>query len=85
MRGANMTTKIRRQVMNDTELSKFIENDCKLLTSKQLAAILGVSEGALRKQRSKSRSIFKYAKIGKRVFYPTDLVVQTIHEHLVGA
>lgn len=80
-----MTTKIRRQVMNDTELSKFIENDCKLLTSKQLAAILGVSEGALRKQRSKSRSIFKYAKIGKRVFYPTDLVVQTIHEHLVGA
>ena len=58
--------------------------DCKLLTSKQLAAILGVTEGALRKQRSKANSIFKYAKIGKRVFYPTDLIVQTIHQHVIG-
>ena len=79
-----MTTKLRQAIMNDAELNKFIENDCKLLTSKQLASILGVTEGALRKQRSKANSIFKYAKIGKRVFYPTDLIVKTIHQHVIG-
>ena len=38
--------------------------------SKQLAALLSVSEGAIRKQRSKDRSLFPYAKLGGRIFYP---------------
>jgi hypothetical protein len=55
-----------------------------LLTSKQLAKVLNVSDGALRKQRSKGRSIFPYANINGRIFYPTDVIVKTIHNNLVG-
>ena len=39
-----------------------IEKDGLLFTSKDLAKMLGVTEGALRKQRSKNRSIFKFSK-----------------------
>jgi len=44
--------------------------------------MLGVTEGALRKQRSKNRSIFKFAKLGGRIFYPADIVMETIHNNL---
>jgi len=44
--------------------------------------MLGVTEGALRKQRSKNRSIFKFAKLGGRIFYPADVVMETIHNNL---
>ena len=73
------------QLMSDDELKKFIENDCKLLTSKNLAKILGVTDEALRKQRSKHRSLFPYSKLGRRIFYPADLIVKTLHENLRGA
>ena len=37
---------------------------------------------AKRKQRSKNRSIFKFAKLGGRIFYPADVVMETIHANL---
>ncbi len=84
-RGKNIMTKIRaKQILSDQEVKNFIDKECKLLTSKQLAQVLNVSEGALRKQRSKGRSIFPYAKINGKIFYPTDIIVKTIHNNLVG-
>ncbi len=64
------------------ELKKFLEKDGLLFTSANLAKMLGVSEGALRKQRSKNRSIFKFAKLGGRIFYPADIIMETIHSNL---
>ena len=64
------------------DLKKFLEKDGLLFTSQDLAKMLGVSEGALRKQRSKNRSIFKFAKLGGRIFYPADIVMETIHNNL---
>jgi len=64
------------------DLKKFLEKDGLLFTSKNLAEMLGVTEGALRKQRSKNRSIFKFAKLGGRIFYPADIVMETIHNNL---
>ena len=85
-RGKNIMTQIRaKQILNDQEVTNFIDKECKLLTSKQLAKVLNVSDGALRKQRSNARSIFPYAKINGRIFYPTDAIVKTIHNNLVGA
>ncbi len=85
-RGKNIMTKIRaKQILSDQEVTNFIDKECKLLTSKQLARVLNVSDEALRKQRSKHRSIFPYAKINGRIFYPTDAIVKTIHNNLVGA
>lgn len=76
-------TKIRaKQILSEQELTNFIDKECKLLTSKQLAKVLNVSDGALRKQRSKGRSIFPYAKLGGRIFYPADLIVETLHKNL---
>jgi len=49
------------------DLKKFLEKDGLLFTSQDLAKMLGVTEGALRKQRSKNRSIFKFAKLGGRI------------------
>ena len=69
-------------LITEDKLKEFIERDCKLLTSKNLAKLLGVSEGAIRKQRSKNRSLFPYAKIGGRIFYPADMIVTTLHNHL---
>lgn len=64
------------------DLMKFLEKDGLLFTSQDLAKMLGVTEGALRKQRSKNRSIFKFAKLGGRIFYPADVVMETIHNNL---
>ena len=64
------------------ELKKFLEKDGLLFTSANLAKMLGVTEGALRKQRSKNRSIFKFAKLGGRIFYPADIIMETIHSNL---
>ena len=69
-------------IITEDKLKEFIEKDCKLLTSKNLAELLGVSEGAIRKQRSKNRSLFPYARLGGRIFYPADLIVSTLHSHL---
>ena len=64
------------------DLKKFLEKDGLLFTSQDLAKMLGVTEGALRKQRSKNRSIFKFAKLGGRIFYPADIVMETIYNNL---
>jgi len=76
------TKAIAGYLMDPEEIKKFMDQNCKLLSSKQLAELLSVSEGAIRKQRSKNRSLFPYAKLGGRVFYPADLIVSTLHSHL---
>ena len=72
------------KTISPEELKNFLEKEALLFTSKDLAKMLGVTEGALRKQRSKGRSIFPYANINGRIFYPTDVIVKTIHNNLVG-
>ena len=79
-RGIGMHPKIK--TITAAELTKFIEKDGLLFTSKDLAKMLGVSEGALRKQRSKNRSIFKFSKLSGRIYYPADLIMETIHSNL---
>ena len=74
--------KIAEQLISEEELDKFIEKDCKLLTSKDLAKVLNVSEAALRKQRSNNRSHFPFSRLGRRIYYPADLIVKTIHSNL---
>jgi hypothetical protein len=74
--------KIAEQLISEEELDKFIDNDCKLLTSKDLAKVLNVSEAALRKQRSNNRSHFPFSRLGRRIYYPADLIVKTIHNNL---
>ena len=79
-----MLPKLRsQQLMTEEDLKKLMDSDCKLLSSKQLAKVLGVTEGAIRKQRSMNKSFFQYAKLGNRVWYPVDLMVKTVHEHVV--
>ena len=73
---------IVEQLISAEELDKFIDNDCKLLTSKDLAKVLNVSEAALRKQRSNNRSHFPFSRLGRRIYYPADLIVKTIHSNL---
>ena len=77
--------RIAEQLMSEEELDKFIDNDCKLLTSKDLAKVLNVSEAALRKQRSNNRSLFPFSRLGRRIYYPADLIVKTIHSNLQDA
>ena len=77
-----MKNKIVNQLVSESQLNEFIERDCKLLTSKDLAKVLNVSEAALRKQRSTNRSLFPYSKLRGRIFYPADLIVKTLHENL---
>ena len=79
-RGKGMKPKIK--TISADDLKKFLEKDGLLFTSQDLAKMLGVTEGALRKQRSKNRSIFKFAKLGGRIFYPADIVMETIHNNL---
>ena len=80
---SNMQPKmVAGNLLSENKLKEFIERDCKLLTSKNLAQLLGVSEGAIRKQRSKHRSLFPYARLGGRIFYPADLIVSTLHNNL---
>ena len=76
---------ISEHLMSEEELIKFMEKDCKLLTSKDLARVLNVSEGALRKQRSLNRSLFPFSRLGRRIYYPADLIVKTIHSNLQDA
>jgi len=73
---------ISQNLLSEDQLKEFINRDCKLLTSKNLAQVLGVSDGALRKQRSKNRSLFPFSKLGGRIFYPADLIVKTLHANL---
>ena len=85
-RGRGMINKmIANQLISKEELDKFIEQDCKLLTSKDLAKVLNVSEAALRKQRSNNRSLFPFSRLGRRIYYPADLIVKTIHSNLQDA
>ena len=82
-RGNGMKNKmIANQLISEEDLDKFIERDCKLLTSKDLAVVLNVTEAALRKQRSLDRSVFPFSRIGGRIYYPADLIVKTLHENL---
>ena len=73
---------VSQNLLSEDQLKEFINRDCKLLTSKNLAQVLGVSDGALRKQRSKNRSIFKFSKLGGRIYYPADIIMETIHSNL---
>ena len=82
-RGKGMQNKmIANQLISEEDLDKFIERDCKLLTSKNLAVVLNVTEAALRKQRSLDRSVFPFSRIGGRIYYPADLIIKTLHENL---
>jgi len=86
VRGSGMKNKaIANQLISKDDLNKFIESHCKLLTSKDLAKVLNVTEAALRKQRSINRSLFPFSRIGRRIYYPADVIVKTLHDHLVGA
>jgi len=76
---------ISEHLISEEELIKFMEKDCKLLTSNGLARVLNVSEGALRKQRSLNRSLFPFSRLGRRIYYPADLIVKTIHNNLQDA
>ena len=40
---------VANQLVSESQLNEFIERDCKLLTSKDLAKVLNVSEAALSK------------------------------------
>ena len=73
---------IANQLVSESQLNEFIERDCKLLTSKDLAKVLNVTEAALRKQRSLNRSFFPFSRLGRRIYYPADLIVKTIHNNL---
>ena len=85
-RGKGMKNKaIANQLITEEKLNEFIEKNCKLLTSYQLAKLLHVTEGAIRKQRSNDRSLFPYAKINGRIFYPADLIVETLHKNLTNS
>ena len=77
-----MKNKIVNQLVSESQLNEFIEKDCKLLTSKDLAKVLNVSEAALRKQRSNNRSLFPLSRLGRRIYYPAERIVKTIHRNL---
>ena len=79
--------KVRNNLLDDNEVKQLIEDRIKLLTSKQLAVIIGLkSDAALRKQRSgKHTSLFPYCRIGRRIFYPVDLLVKTLHKNVVDS
>jgi len=86
VRGKGMKNKlIADQLISKEQLDKFIESHCMLLTSKDLARVLNVTEAALRKQRSSNRSLFPFSRIGRRIYYPADLIVKTIHNNLQDA
>ena len=73
---------VANQLVSESQLNEFIEKDCKLLTSKDLAKVLNVTEAALRKQRSNNRSLFPFSRLGRRIYYPADEVVWTVQSHL---
>ena len=80
-----MKNKIVNQLVSESQLNEFIEKDCKLLTSKDLAKVLNVSEAALHKQRSNNRSLFPFSRLGRRIYYPADLIVKTVHNNIQEA
>ena len=81
-----LKVKLRKNLLDDQDFQKLIEDECKILTSKQLAVMVGLkSDAALRKQRSKHRSLFPYCRVGRRIFYPVDLIVKTLHRNKVDA
>ena len=80
-----MKNKIVNQLVSESQLNEFIERDCKLLTSKDLAKVLNVTEAALRKQRSNNRSLFPFSRLGRRIYYPADLIVKTVHNNIQEA
>ena len=85
-RGKGMKNKlIANQLVSESQLNEFIERDCKLLTSKDLAKVLNVTEAALRKQRSNNRSLFPFSRLGRRIYYPADLIVKTVHNNIQEA
>jgi len=85
-RGKGMKNKmIANQLVSESQLNAFIERDCKLLTSKDLAKVLNVTEAALRKQRSNNRSLFPFSRLGRRIYYPADLIVKTVHNNIQEA
>ena len=85
-RGRDMKNKmIANHLMSEDQLNEFIDRDCMLLTSKGLAKVLNITEAALRKQRSKNKSMFPFARLGRRIYYPADEIVRTVHSHLQGA
>ena len=64
-----MKNKIVNQLVSESQLNEFIERDCKLLTSKDLAKVLNVSEAALRKKRETIKNITKKKLIKTGYFY----------------
>lgn len=73
-------------LVSEEELKNLLDNDCKLLTSKDLSKLLQLkSDAALRKQRSKDRSLFPFARIGRSIYYPMHLVMKTLQKHTVEA
>ena len=80
-----MKNKIVNQLVSESQLNEFIERDCKLLTSKDLAKVLNVSEAALRKQRSSNRSLFPFSRLGRRIYYPANEIVKTVHNNIQEA
>ena len=81
----SVKVKVRRaNLLEDTEVQRLIDEECKLLTSKQLAVVIGLkSDAALRKQRSNGRSLFLYCRLGRRIFYPMDMIMKTLNENKV--
>jgi len=82
-----LKVKLRKDnLLDDHDFQKLIDDECKILTSKQLAVMVGLkSDAALRKQRSKHRSLVPYCKVGRRIFYAVDLIVKTLHKNKVDA
>ena len=76
---------VANQLVSESQLNEFIERDCKLLTSKDLAKVLNVTDAALRKQRSNNRSLFPFSRLGRRIYYPADLIVKTVHNNIQEA
>jgi|TARA_Y100000310_G_scaffold198506_1_gene198535 hypothetical protein len=82
-----LKVKLRKDnLLDEKEFQKLIDGDARVLTSKQLATMVGLkSDAALRKQRSINRSLFPYCKVGRRIFYPMDLIMKTLHKTVVDA
>ena len=81
-----LKVRLRKNQLSDAEFQKLMEEEHKILSSRQLADMIGLkSDAALRKQRSKNRSLFPYCKVGRRIFYPVDLIVKTLNKNRVDA
>ena len=82
-----MTVNVRAGLVSTKELEDMQrEGNLKLLTSKQLAKIINLkSDAALRKQSSKGRSLFPYTRVGRKIFYPANLIVKTLQQNMVDA